>query len=240
MNIAICDDESCYRIALESAVHRWIETSGHTDITLFHFSSSEKLLTHWKQGLHLDMLFLDIQIPGELSGIELAKIIREKDSDMLIVFTTNFDEYVFEGYTVYALRYLKKPVSDSDLFPCLNIGHHQTLSRQADSLILPSKNQYEVIRFQDILYIESNLHYLHFYLVSSSTPLKIRTKLSEYIYRFPQNLFIQCHCSYVINLSYIRRYTKDSVTLSTGKSIPISKAFFNKLHEALQSYYEEV
>ena len=240
MNIAICDDESCYRTALNATVHRWAEMSCHTDISVFPFSSSEELLSRWEQGLHIDMLFLDIQIPSELSGIELAKIVRKKDSDMAIVFTTNYDEYVFEGYTVCALRYLKKPVSDSDLFPCLDIAYRQTLSRQKDSLTLPSKNQYEVVRFQDILYVESNLHYLHFYLQNSSFPLKIRTKLSDYIHRFPQDLFIQCHCSYVVNLSCIRRYAKDSVILSTGKSIPVSKAFFPKLHTAIQSYYGEV
>lgn len=240
MNIAICDDESCYRTALDSAVHRWTEASRHADITLFLFSSSEELLSRWKQGLHIDMLFLDIQIPGELSGIELAKIIREKDSNMVLAFTTNYDEYVFDGYTVHALRYLKKPVSDSDLFSCLDIAYRQTLSRQTDSLILSSKNLYEVVRFQDILYVESSLHYLYFYLQNSSSPLKIRTKLSDYIYRFPQDLFIQCHCSYVVNLSCIRRYAKDSVVLSTGTSIPVSKPFFSKLHAAIQSYYGEV
>ena len=58
-----------------------------------------------------DLLFLDIQIKGEMNGIELAHKIRQLGLDTVIVFCTNFPQYVYEGYTVNALRFLPKPVS---------------------------------------------------------------------------------------------------------------------------------
>ena len=53
--------------------------------------------------------------------LQLAKLIRQTDEDVPIVFVTNYAEYVYQGYTVNALRYLKKPVLESDISPCLDI-----------------------------------------------------------------------------------------------------------------------
>ena len=52
-----------------------------------------------------DLLFIDIQLQGETTGIDLAHKIREMQLDTTIVFCTNYNQYVYEGYTVNALRF---------------------------------------------------------------------------------------------------------------------------------------
>lgn len=59
---------------------------------------------------HIDLLFLDIQMP-ELNGLEFSKMV---DFNTRIVFTTAFDQYAIDGYKVNALDYLLKPISYID------------------------------------------------------------------------------------------------------------------------------
>ncbi len=46
-----------------------------------------------------------------MNGIELAKKILEVNQDIQILFITDYPVYMAEGYEVYALHYLMKPVS---------------------------------------------------------------------------------------------------------------------------------
>ena len=88
MHVVICDDEPCFQEAVVNAVKKWMCTSGHSDIRCTVFSSSEDLLERWSNGLSIDLLFLDIEIPGEISGMALAQKIRDTDHNLPIVFIT--------------------------------------------------------------------------------------------------------------------------------------------------------
>ncbi len=105
------------------------------------FASSEELLYAWENVLEMDMLFLDIQIPGEMSGLEVAKAIRKVDSQICIAFTTSYSEYACEGYSVSALRYLRKPIADEQLFECLDIAYQQWVYRQDSSIFLDAQRR---------------------------------------------------------------------------------------------------
>ena len=67
--------------------------------------------------------FFGYPIPGELSGMALAKKIRQHDQTVSIVFVTNYADYVYEGYVVNALRYLKKPICREDIYDCMEIAY---------------------------------------------------------------------------------------------------------------------
>ena len=77
MRIVVCEDEPAYQAAIAEAIERWQRASGHTDVELSVFSSSEDVLEAIEHETEIDLLFVDIQIPGEMSGIDLARRIRE-------------------------------------------------------------------------------------------------------------------------------------------------------------------
>ena len=77
MRIVVCEDEPFYQTAIAEAIERWQSASGHTDVELSVFSSSEDVLEAIEHEAEIDLLFVDIQIPGEMSGIDLARRIRE-------------------------------------------------------------------------------------------------------------------------------------------------------------------
>ena len=58
--------------------------------------------------------FLDIKLRG-MSGIELAKDIREKSPETKVIFCTAYSDYAMEAFAVHAVGYLLKPVSEGDI-----------------------------------------------------------------------------------------------------------------------------
>lgn len=67
-----------------------------------------------KESNLIQYAFLDMKLRG-MTGIELAKLIKETFPEAKIVFCTAYSEYAFEAYKVYALGYLLKPVKAEDI-----------------------------------------------------------------------------------------------------------------------------
>lgn len=44
MKIVICEDELVYQVAIRQAIKHWQDASGHNDIEIFLYHSSEELL----------------------------------------------------------------------------------------------------------------------------------------------------------------------------------------------------
>ena len=173
MQVWLCEDDPIFRTSIESKISNWSKANHNFDLSITTFRSSEDLLEHWQLGNHADIFFLDIQIPKELSGLELAKLIRQTDEDVPIVFVTNYAEYVYQGYTVNALRYLKKPVLESDIFPCLDIAYkHYTLCHQ-ESSIISIPNEQIVLRYAEILYLEARSPNLLIKRIGSSSDISL-------------------------------------------------------------------
>ena len=63
-----------------------------------------------KQELDFDVYILDIEM-GEMSGLELAKKLRQDSPHSLIVFLTSFSKYVYDVFEVVTFDFILKPVS---------------------------------------------------------------------------------------------------------------------------------
>ncbi len=66
-----------------------------------------------------DFAFLDIQM-GKISGLELARQLKEIFPSVRIIFCTAYSEYAFDAFGLYAKGYLLKPVHASDIVKVMN------------------------------------------------------------------------------------------------------------------------
>lgn len=128
MQIIVCEDELLYQKSIDSKIEQWKQASKYANIKKAFFSSSEDFLEQWKKGLNADIILLDILFSHEMDGMALAKRIRETDQSVLIVFITNSEAYVKEGYAVNAFRYLNKPVCYDDIARCLDVAYKQHMT----------------------------------------------------------------------------------------------------------------
>lgn len=75
------------------------------------YLSGLELYKHANDLIEYDAIFLDISMP-EISGLEIARKIRESNANVLLVFITSFIDYSFEGYKFEVTRFLFKNILD--------------------------------------------------------------------------------------------------------------------------------
>jgi two-component system, LytTR family, response regulator len=102
----VVDDE---RLAVERLV-RLLEATGRVAIA-GSTTDSETALAYLREHL-VDVLFLDIQMPG-LTGFDLLE--RLNRDDLPVVFTTAYDRYAVEAFEVNSVDYLLKPIEPERL-----------------------------------------------------------------------------------------------------------------------------
>lgn len=66
-----------------------------------------------------DVAFLDITMPGK-NGLQLAKEIKEINSDTNIVFVTGYSEYAVDAFSINASGYILKPARKEQVENALN------------------------------------------------------------------------------------------------------------------------
>ncbi len=108
MNMMVVDDEP---LALKDLVRAL--RSVQPDCEPIEFSTPRAALAH-AQGCPVDVAFLDIEMPG-MSGLSLAKRLKDAQPDMHIVFVTSYEHYALDAFALHATGYLLKPVQESEL-----------------------------------------------------------------------------------------------------------------------------
>ncbi len=104
MNIIAVDDE---KPALEMLIDSIEQTVLQT--TVHGFSKPSDAITYVKEN-GCDIAFLDIEMCG-MTGLELARRIKDICNDANIIFVTGYSEYTLDAFRVYASDYLLKPVT---------------------------------------------------------------------------------------------------------------------------------
>lgn len=111
MKAVVCEDEEALQLFLEKQVCECMKEAGINGSCEV-FSSAEELLE--KGNPFYDLYLLDIQL-GQMTGMELAEKIREKDDHAVILFATNYKEMIRKAFQVSALDYLVKPLDEVEV-----------------------------------------------------------------------------------------------------------------------------
>lgn len=239
MLIAICEDDAYYSNGLAEMCRQWEELHSDVPLSIHQYSTPESILNGHEHPLDYDLYFLDIGF-GSLSsmnGYRLATLIRENNSESMIVFITNSRNYLLQGYNVSAYRYLIKPLNNSDVSDCLNHCRDEVLRFSNSTLSLDKKEGVSRIRLKDILYIESGLHSIIVHTVTKAESAHIYQSFDSYVQTLPAEWFVRCQRGLLINPSYICKYSKRSITLSSGENFTIGAKYRDQLCERLRIYF---
>lgn len=236
MRIAICDDEKAHLILLKDSCLRWGESCGER-VEVLCFSSAEAFLFAYEEDKRLDVLLLDIQMPG-LSGMDLAWRLREGRDSLTLALITAVPDFALEGYQVDALAYLIKPVSDEAMFALLDKVRSR---RQPPFLLVDHEDQTSRVPVSDILYMESQGH--NTLIVCTEKEL-----ISPHVLGFFENLltdqfagqFHRCHRCYLVNLAHTASIHKKEVLLDQNHRVPVARGRFEPLSRAYMAYYRGI
>ncbi len=182
----------------------------------------------------IDLVFLDIQMPG-LNGIELARVLdNSKTNKPRIIFTTAYNQFALEGYKVDALDYLLKPFNYEEFLLASNkaLAYSELVEKSngatdiapnkvatSESVIeeeyLFLKVEYQLVRLalKDILYIEGLKDYVKVWLQNTDKPVLSLTSLKALEEKLPSKKFLRVHRSFIVSLDKINSITRNALQI---------------------------
>lgn len=230
LNIVVCDDESYFQNRIRELISAYLNDLGY-EHTITCFGSGEELLQMGDDVTRYDIAFLDVQM-SEIDGIETARHIREMSEELFIVFVTAFISHSLEGYKVGAIRYLlkdEKCLKDS-LEECLSaiISKMNHVRRSFEFL-----SGVKEILVDKILYIESNLHKVKFFVMDKEKKeYQMYGKLDEVSEDMQPYGFVRIHQSFLVNMKYVTSVERYVARLIDGTEISISKKYYKEAKAA--------
>ncbi len=229
LKIAVCDDEKNIRSYLISLVR---EQNVKCEIT--EYDSAEEYLA---DGAEHDLLFLDIELDGAVSGmngIGLARQIREREQSRqpVIIFVTGYERYVYDAFDVDAFQYLVKPVDEQKFAEIFRRARDKILSeaeQKKKTLIIRHGGANKAILLDNIYYMESQGHKIMLYTKDGKTEYYARIgELEEEL----RGRFCRIHKGYLVNLACVDEYSKTEVMLTNGDKLPLSKYKYEEFVKA--------
>ena len=180
-----------------------------------------------------DLAFLDIDFGNRRgAGIDLARRIRQKRNDTIIIFVTSYVEYAPEGYELRAFRYLLKTDVDTKLELYFSQAvEHFTTKREVVSI----QNNGEIINLavDDILYLESEKHTVHIHMLCGNfDQYSCYSSLQSFEKKLHPLGFLRIQKSYLVNMRHIKKLQCSEVILENGLTLPVSGKNYSEIKRA--------
>ena len=230
MYIGICDNEKEICLQIKKLI---LALAPESQVKCF--CSGKQLLSERQ---HFDILFLDIQM-ADTNGMDIARTLRERKEDTVLIFVTALKEYVFEAFDVSAFHYLLKPLS-KDKFNSVFLEAlkeaQKRIGAKEEPLFFQTKSKSFTLLKSEILYVENcrrkvDIHTLHQTETIYATMVHMEELMGAGFFR--------CHRGYLVNMAYIAQYNADSILLQNGESIYLSKDKYNDFVTAYLHYLKQ-
>jgi len=235
----IVDDEDPARAKLRRWLGREpdVEIAGEFDDGL---SAAHAITTH-----SLDLVFLDIQMPG-LSGLQVAAQL-EPETSPLLVFVTAYDAHALAAFDLNAVDYLLKPYDEERFRRALDRvrsrirepEHRQSAVRVArqqtgtsDHLLVPTGDGLRLIDCTAIHSLEADDNYVHVHTAAQSYLL--RRTLRDLLQQLGEQRFVRIHKSAAVNIAEIDALTSlfkgdYELRLRSGRLLRLSRRYTAEL-----------
>jgi len=232
----IIDDEINSREALEGLINRYFKE--RIDVIELCSSVNDGVKAINKH--QPDLVFLDIEMPHG-NGFDLFNYFTAISFE--VIFTTAHRKYAIDAIRHAAFDYLLKPVNIVELQDVLNRYQlnslkqqkeerlHKLLANMAGSgngftrIALPTLNGYQLENYHSITHCVAEENYSRIFTIDGRQ-LVVSKNLGLLQELLPENLFYRIHKSYLVNLNFVKtysRYQRHFITLEDGTELDVAK-----------------
>ena len=233
LTIAVLDDEEIY---IESICRITKECMNQMkmDYEIGTYRRGQDVLTDLRRGRCFDIYLLDMKLP-DMDGLEVAKKIRRKLSDSILIYVTHYIDFSIEGYEVNAYRYILKTQLEEKL-PMAYASLEAALRRkkQPDRYYLVERyGKQEKIFYRDIYYLKKDRKYVVIVHKDGESP--VRKSISALLEGFYGKEFLMIDRSYVVNINQVESLKDYEVHIRNGEILPVSRPKWKSVCEIIMN-----
>ena len=213
--IMLADDEG---IVIDSL--KFIIEKEFKDTCEVQYAKTGRSVIELAESFRPDVAVMDIQMPGK-NGMETARILRQKNERMVLIFVTAVEEYVFQAFDVGAFHYLVKPFSNEKLKEVVtkavhNIKKSSRLEKDEKYIMVQTAGSHIKIFLRDIVYAE--VYNRKVIIHTRSTDIEYYGKLQE-LSDMAGTDFFRTHRAYLVHFKYVEKYDATCVTMKNGTAL---------------------
>lgn len=231
MKCIIVDDEPIARKGVKKLVGQI------SQLELLDSFNSAEAASEYLQTTGVDLIFLDIQMPG-INGIEFARSIPKHT---LIIFTTAYSEYALDSYEVDAVDYLVKPIDPVKFRKAVDkaVAYHSLLldeekksveNIEGECIFVKSDRRFFKINLKDVLFIEGLKDYVIIQMDGQRIITRMNVKSIHDL--LPKKTFLRINRSYIINKNHIDSFDNNDVFIRSHE-IAIGNSYRDTFFEEL-------
>ncbi|REL25599.1 DNA-binding response regulator [Thalassotalea euphylliae] len=232
LDVILVDDERLARAELR----RLLKPFAHMNIVGEAENAEQAMQILSKQ--KVDILFLDIEMPGE-NGIKLAeRIAAQHKCDAQIVFCTAYDEFAVDAFSLNAADYLMKPINPARLHQCLSkfqtATPDTTLLNDDFKLMVKFQDKMKIIKLSQIYRFQSIGN--HAALYTTEGKAYIQSSLNKVEKRLNTNDYFRVNRSDILRFDAIETIEQNVnssllANLSDGEQVEISRRQSGRLKD---------
>lgn len=233
--IGLCDEDTSSIHASKEIIEKFL-TEKKTAFKIYEFVNRSELFLYLKNEIYdLDILFLDIII-GEDSGLDIAKTLAVMHCKTSIIFLTNNMEYCSRVYAVeHVFFVLKKDLEEYMTTISKKWIHHKYNIRK--NMVIRVKGRKIILVPLDILYLERYKRSTQVACITET--VRTSSSLDDLYQQLEKPCFVHCHNSYIVNLTYVKEYSRNELILCNGHKLPISRKYSNEVRKAFARWLGE-
>ncbi|MGY6522937.1 MAG: LytR/AlgR family response regulator transcription factor [Mongoliitalea sp.] len=171
----------------------------------------------------IDLLFLDIEMPGD-DGLEF---LRKLAVEVMVIFVTSKSKYALTAFDFNPIHFLTKPLDRDKLSEAirrvnLKIQTFGKVQNTTTYLVIKDKGSFVKVPHDDLIYIEAAADYMLIHTRLKS--YMIHMTMKELIELLPFMNFLQIHRSFIVNKNFVVSLDKDHLIID-GKKLPIGPKY---------------
>ena len=229
MRIAICDDERTYIEKIKNDINS-LKTH-ENEFEFSEFESGEAFISEFSKDKY-DLIILDIEMK-DLNGLQTAEFLRQIDKNVILIFMTSYDKFVYQAYEVNAFRYILKNQPEPIYLKQLSDTIQEYYRNKKYIKVVDNDIEKELLTV-DILYIEVYSHQIVIHTFNKEYYQK--GKLSDYEKMLEACLFVRSDKSVLINITNIDYIKKNQVFMKNGKILYVSRNHLEKVTKAFLKF----
>lgn len=235
VNIAICDDEIT---ALEHIKNKVLDIAStrKVSVNVFTYSDAKRLIdVLCSNEKVIDILLLDIEMP-QISGLDVAKTIRKYRENLILIFVSCHEQYVFESMEYSPFRYIRKNKISEELPLAMKAAFTRFENERGRSIIIKTDGGEKMLRSSQIMYYEIENRRLNIHLSNGKKLLAWKT-IKELTEEMNDERFIKLHSGCVVNVQYISEFSNNDVTLENDERLIVSRRQIKEVKKELLRYW---